>query len=154
MFINQPDIYVVTGSLKIISDSRIRTIVSKEPKYRFPSLVFCGKKNFIRLSTIVKILLLHSLRALYSTPSRLHHRLPKSFNADAISSLHLSKLCREGIYISDPPWYLYAELKVGISTKLTRSWKGPYVITRKYGDVYVLYQNSTQPSWQVGAYTS
>ena len=38
LFINQPDIYnVVTGNLKIISDSRIRKIVSKGPKYRFDS---------------------------------------------------------------------------------------------------------------------
>ena len=31
-----------------------------------------------------------------STYSRLHHRLPKSFNADAISSLHFLKSIREG----------------------------------------------------------
>ena len=29
--------YVIIGNLKIIPDSRIRNIVSKEPKYRFPS---------------------------------------------------------------------------------------------------------------------
>lgn len=29
--------HVITGNLKIISDSRIRHIVSKGPKYRFPS---------------------------------------------------------------------------------------------------------------------
>ena len=29
----------MTGYLKIISDSRIRYIVSKGPKYRFPSLI-------------------------------------------------------------------------------------------------------------------
>ena len=29
----------MTGNLKIISDSRIRYIVSKGPKYRFPSLI-------------------------------------------------------------------------------------------------------------------
>ena len=39
IFINPPDIYVVTGNLKIISDSRIRKIVSKGPKYRFPSYI-------------------------------------------------------------------------------------------------------------------
>ena len=33
----------VTGNLKIISDSRIRSIVSKGPKYRFPSHI-----DFIR----------------------------------------------------------------------------------------------------------
>ena len=38
----------------------------------------------------------HSFRALGSTYSRLHHRLPKSFNADAISSLHFFKSIREG----------------------------------------------------------
>ena len=31
--------HVVTGTLKIISDSRIRKLVSKGPKYRFPSYV-------------------------------------------------------------------------------------------------------------------
>ena len=45
--------------------------------------------------------------------------------------------------VGDPVWYLYVERKVGISTKLTRSWKGPYVITRKYGDV--LYQIQRNP---------
>ena len=30
---------LVTGNLKIISDSRIRKIVSKGPKYRFPSYI-------------------------------------------------------------------------------------------------------------------
>ena len=40
--------------------------------------------------------------------------------------------------VSDAVWYLYVERKPGISPKLTRNWKGPYVITRKYGDV--LYQ--------------
>ena len=29
----------MTGNLKIISDSRIRYIVSKGPKYRFPSRI-------------------------------------------------------------------------------------------------------------------
>ena len=29
--------HVITGNLKIIPDSRIRNIVSKGPKYRFPS---------------------------------------------------------------------------------------------------------------------
>ena len=52
--------------------------------------------NFIRLSTILKILSFHSFKALHSTLSRLHHRLPTSFNADAVSSLHLSKsICTE-----------------------------------------------------------
>ena len=39
MFISQPDIFVITGNLKIISDSRIRKIVSIGPKYRFPSYI-------------------------------------------------------------------------------------------------------------------
>ena len=38
----------------------------------------------------------HSFKTLGSTYSRLHHRLPKSFNADAISSLHFFKPIREG----------------------------------------------------------
>ena len=37
------------------------------------------------------MLTFHSRRALGSTYSRLHHRLPKLFNADAISSLHFLK---------------------------------------------------------------
>ena len=28
--------HVITGNLKIISDSRIRSIIAKSPKYRFP----------------------------------------------------------------------------------------------------------------------
>ena len=39
MFINQSDIFIDTGNSKIISDSRIRKIVSKGPKYRFPSYI-------------------------------------------------------------------------------------------------------------------
>ena len=35
----QPAGHIVTGNLKIISDSRIRKIVSKGPKYRFPSYI-------------------------------------------------------------------------------------------------------------------
>ena len=50
----------------------------------------------MRLSTILKILSFHSFIALHSTLSRLHHRLPKSFKADAISSLHLLKSIWEG----------------------------------------------------------
>ena len=54
------------------------------------------EKNFILLSTILKILSFHSFKALHSTLSRLHHRLPKSFKADAISSLYLLKSIWEG----------------------------------------------------------
>ena len=50
----------------------------------------------IRLSTILKILSYHSFKAVNPTPSRLHHRLPKSFNADTISPLHLLKSIWEG----------------------------------------------------------
>ena len=39
VFILQPVIHIMTGNLKIISDSRIRYIVSKGPKYRFPSRI-------------------------------------------------------------------------------------------------------------------
>ena len=35
--------HIVTGNLKIISDSRIRKIVSKGPKYRFPSYINLDK---------------------------------------------------------------------------------------------------------------
>ena len=31
----------------------------------------------------------------------------------------------------DAMWYLYLERKVGISPKLTRNWKGPYIATKK-----------------------
>ena len=31
--------HVLTGNLKMISDSKIRVIVSKGPKYRFPSYI-------------------------------------------------------------------------------------------------------------------
>ena len=46
---------------------------------------------------IVKILCFHSFKALHSTLFRLHHRLPKSFNADAISSLHI---CNDIFFLS------------------------------------------------------
>ena len=45
---------------------------------------------------IIIFILFKALREPSSTPSRLHHGLPNSFNADAISSLHLSKLMKEG----------------------------------------------------------
>ncbi|MES9879322.1 MAG: reverse transcriptase domain-containing protein [Sedimenticola sp.] len=38
-------------------------------------------------------------------------------------------------YVGDAVWYLYVERKPGISPKLTRNWKGPYIITDKFGDV-------------------
>ena len=38
-YVYQPAGHVVTGNLKIISDSRIRKIVSKDLKYRFPSYI-------------------------------------------------------------------------------------------------------------------
>ena len=43
----------------------------------------------------------------------------------------------------DAVWYLYLERKVGISPKLTRNWKGPYIVTKKFGDV--LYQIQLNP---------
>ena len=58
-------------------------------------LVLC-EYIFIRLSTILKILSFHSFTALHSTLSRLRHQLPISFNADAITFLHLLKLIWEG----------------------------------------------------------
>ena len=48
------------------------------------------------VNCILKTLTFHSFRESGSTYSRLHHRLPKSFNADAISSLHFWKSIRKG----------------------------------------------------------
>ena len=47
----------------------------------------------IKLYTFIHyiILSLHSFTALHSTLSRFHHRLPKSFNADAISSIDMGR---------------------------------------------------------------
>ena len=45
----------------------------------------------MRLLTVLKMRSFHSLRAACSTFSRVHHRLPNSFKAAAISSLHLLK---------------------------------------------------------------
>ena len=85
-------------------------------------MYFVNKTFKIHLSTIVKILLFHSLRALSSTPSRLHHRLPKSFNADAISSLHLSKLMKEGNLYFGPVetilWILESEIIFNFSVTI------------------------------------
>ena len=57
--------------------------------------MFC-EYNLICLSTILKILSFHSLKALQSTLSSLHHRLKKLFKTGAISSLHLLKPIWEG----------------------------------------------------------
>ena len=66
-------------------------------RFRFRRQEICVLRiNLICLSTILKILSFHSFIALHSTLSRLHHRLPKSFKADAISSLHLLKSIWEG----------------------------------------------------------
>ena len=35
--------HVITGNLKIISDSRIRSIIAKSPKYRFPVQIYFQK---------------------------------------------------------------------------------------------------------------
>ena len=48
------------------------------------------------------MLTFHSFTALGLTYSRLHHRLPKSFNADAISSLHVLKSTLEGNLYFEP----------------------------------------------------
>ena len=42
-FCYQPAGHVITGDLKIISDSRIRSIISKGPKYRLPSQIDFNK---------------------------------------------------------------------------------------------------------------
>ena len=42
-FCYEPAGHIITGNLKIISDSRIRSIISKGPKYRLPSLIDFNK---------------------------------------------------------------------------------------------------------------
>ena len=39
----RPAGHIITGNLKIISDSRIRSIISKGPKYRLPSQIDFNK---------------------------------------------------------------------------------------------------------------
>ena len=39
MYCYQPAGHIVTGDLKIITDSRILSIICKGPKYRFPVLI-------------------------------------------------------------------------------------------------------------------
>ena len=41
--IYQPAGHIVTGNLKIITDSRIRSLISKGPKYRFPAHIDFNK---------------------------------------------------------------------------------------------------------------
>ena len=48
--------HVITGNLKIIYDSRIRSIIAKGPKYRFPAKIDfqkCRKKLLHLLMNIV-----------------------------------------------------------------------------------------------------
>ena len=50
--------HVVTGNLKIISDSRIRKIVAKGPKYRIPAYIDfnrCMEKNTSTLNHGVQL---------------------------------------------------------------------------------------------------
>ena len=56
----------------------------------------------------------HSFIALHSTLSRLHHRLPKSFTADAMSSLHLLKSILEGNLYFGPIEAILRILESGI----------------------------------------
>ena len=42
-FCYQPAGHIVTGNLKIITDSRIRSVISKGPKYRFPAHIDVNK---------------------------------------------------------------------------------------------------------------
>lgn len=46
-------------------------------------------------------------------------------------------------HVGDPVWYFYLERKPGISPKLTRNWKGPYVVTKKFSNI--LYQIQRGP---------
>ena len=57
------------------------------------------------------MLTFHSFRALGSTYLRLRHRLPESFNADAISSLHffLNRYEKE-TYILDPVYKMFTHV--------------------------------------------
>ena len=40
--------------------------------------------------------------------------------------------------VGDAVLYFYTERRYGISTKLNRNWKGPYIVTKKFGEI--LYQ--------------
>ena len=42
-FVIQPAGHIVTGNLKIITDSRFRSVISKGPKYRFPDHIDFNK---------------------------------------------------------------------------------------------------------------
>ena len=77
-------------------------------------MCFENKTFKIRLSTILKILSFRSFIALHSTLSRLHHLLPKSFKADAISSLHLLKSIWEGNLYFEPFETILRILESGI----------------------------------------
>ena len=48
---------IITGNLKIISDSRIRSIISKGPKYRLPSQIDfnkCREEKAVALNEFYK----------------------------------------------------------------------------------------------------
>ena len=48
--------HIMTGNLKIISDSRIRYIVSKGPKYRFPSRINFKKRREEIASALISVI--------------------------------------------------------------------------------------------------
>ena len=50
-FCYQPAGHIITGNLKIVSDCKIRSIISKGPKYRFPAHIDFTKcrEAFLRL---------------------------------------------------------------------------------------------------------
>ena len=68
----------------------------------------------MRLFTSFKMLSFHSFRALCSTYSRLHHRLPNSFKAAAISFLHFFKSILEGNRYFGPLEIIFRILESGI----------------------------------------
>ena len=74
----------------------------------------------MRLLNILKILSFHSFNyfsAACSTYSHLHHRLPNSFKAATISSLHLMKSILEGNLYFGPLEIIFRILESGIIFK-------------------------------------
>ena len=71
----------------------------------------------MRLFTTFKMLSFRSFRALCPTNARVHHRLPNSFKAAAISSLHVLKSILEGNRYFGPLEIIFRILESGIIFK-------------------------------------
>ena len=78
--------HVVTGNCKIISDSRIRNIVSKGPKYRFHFHIDFKRWHLMH---VIGFFYVNLLRAYYDTISAYRDKMIKALDASVAYTNHI-----------------------------------------------------------------